>query len=211
MSKRRVDPTQSSNPPASQFECELVSLTPFVRSWARALCAGRGISDDMVQDTLERAWRGRARFEPGTNMKAWLFTILRNQINSQQRRAWRQMPWDEAMGNQIEAPPLEQEWAMQLSDTARAVAMLPRRRREALILVAAGGYTYREAGQISGLAEGTVKSRVARARASLSHILESSRPLPKRSSERAEEAQSLVLARLSALANPTAHRKAAHV
>jgi RNA polymerase sigma factor (sigma-70 family) len=211
MSKRRTDSTQSSRRTVSEFERELVALTPFVGSWSRALCARRGIADDMVQETLERAWRGRARFEPGTNMKAWLFTILRNQINSQQRRAWRQMPWDEALGNQIEAPPLEQEWVMQLSDTARAVATLPHRRRDALILVGAGGYTYREAAEISGLAEGTVKSRVARARASVSDMLEGNRSMPPRPKQRATTSESEVVAQLSALTRSQAHRKAAHV
>src|SRR5579862_8428223 len=110
MSKHQTDLTARSKSPDSQFERDLVALVPFLGSRAHALCSRTGNADDMVQDTLERAWRARSRFEPGTNMKAWLFTILRNHVHSQQRRARRQMPWDEALGNQIKAAPLEQEW-----------------------------------------------------------------------------------------------------
>jgi RNA polymerase sigma-70 factor (ECF subfamily) len=133
-------------------------------------------------------------------MKGWLFAILRNQISSQRRRAWRQTAWDELRGEQIAAPPLEQEWVMHLSDTARAVASLPYRQREAIVLVALGGFTYKQAASISGLSVGVMKSRVARARATVLDILDGSRPLAKRSAQRAREPQEQILAQLSALA-----------
>jgi RNA polymerase sigma-70 factor (ECF subfamily) len=201
----------STNSQVPQFQRELIALVPFLRALARGLCGKHGIADDMVQETLARAWRARESFKPGSNMKGWLFTILRNQISSHGRRAWRQTAWDEFLGQQIAAPPLEQEWAMHLSDIARAVANLPYRQREALILVAVGGYTYEQAATLSGLSAVIMKSRVARARAKLLDIVDGNRPLPQRRTQRATETHNQILAQLSALAQSYPHGGAAHV
>jgi RNA polymerase sigma-70 factor (ECF subfamily) len=163
----------------SQFQRDLVALIPQLRAFARMLCGKRAIAEDMAQEALAKAWRARGSFVPGTNLKAWLFTILRNEVYSHARRAWRETPWDEAEGNLIAAPANEQESAMNLSDTARALRGLPDCQREALILIAAGGLSYEDAAKVCGTPVGTVKSRVARARFALAKMLDDDKPMPR--------------------------------
>ena len=163
---------------APDFQKELIALIPNLRAFSRSLCGRRGVADDMAQEALAKAWRARARYEPGTNLKAWLFTILRNEFYSHVRRDWRQANWDAEKGERIAAPANEQDWSMELSDTARALRRLPTAQREALILVAAGGFSYEDTARISGACLGTVKSRVARARAALQEILAGDEALP---------------------------------
>jgi RNA polymerase sigma-70 factor (ECF subfamily) len=177
-----------------------VALIPHLRAFSRGLCGRNAIAEDMAQEALAKAWRARDRFEPGTNLKAWLFTILRNEFCSQARRGWRETHWDCEKGERIAAPANEQEWAMNLSDTARALGGLPDSQREALILVAAGGFSYEDAAKISGIPMGTAKSRVARARAALLKILDGDEPLPRYASARMTSASDDILAQLSALA-----------
>jgi RNA polymerase sigma-70 factor (ECF subfamily) len=159
------------------FQIELVALIPHLRAFSRMLCGKRGIADDMTQAALTNAWRARDRFEPGTNLKAWLFTILRNEFYSQMRRGWRETLWDSEKAERIAAPADQQHWAAELSDTARAMHSLPHDQREALILIGAGGMTYEEAALVCGTRVGTMKSRVARARVALRAILESAEPM----------------------------------
>ena len=132
----------------------------------------------MAQETLVKAWQSRDSFIPGTNLKAWLFTILRNQFYSDRRRAWRQAPWDQEAAERIPGGGSDQTWAAELSDTVRALRCLSDEQREALILVGAGGFSYEDAARICGCAVGTVKSRVARARKALIAILEGEDKLP---------------------------------
>jgi RNA polymerase sigma-70 factor (ECF subfamily) len=129
----------SSAQAAARFQRELVALIPHLRAFSRVLCGRRAIAEDLAQEALAKAWRARERFELGTNLKAWLFTILRNEFYSHARRAWRETHWDDDLGDNIPAPPREQEWAMELSDAARALNALPDCQREPLILVSAGG------------------------------------------------------------------------
>lgn len=166
--------------PSSDFQRDLIALIPHLRAFSRILCTRKAIAEDMAQEALAKAWRARASFEPGTNLKAWLFTILRNEIYSHARRAWRETHWEPEEGERIPSPPDEQEWALNLSDTTRALNTLPMGQREALILVGAGGFSYEEAASISGTPLGTVKSRVARARLALIDILDNAKPLPRR-------------------------------
>ena len=182
-----------------QFQRELVALIPHLRTFSRALCGRRAIAEDMAQEALAKAWRSRDRFEPGTNLKAWLFTILRNEFCSHARRGWRETHWDSYKGERIAAPANEQEWAIDLADTARALEGLSEGQREALILVGAGGFSYEDAAEICGTAMGTVKSRVARARIALLNILDGDKPLPSSSPTRAMGASDNILAQLSAL------------
>ena len=184
---------------SSQFQCELIALIPHLRTFSRALCGRRAIAEDMAQEALAKAWRSRDRFEPGTNLKAWLFTILRNEFCSHARRGWRETHWDSYKGERIAAPADEQEWAINLADTARALEGLSEGQREALILVGAGGFSYEDAAEICGTAMGTVKSRVARARIALLNILDGDKPLPPSSPTRAMGASDNILAQLSAL------------
>jgi RNA polymerase sigma-70 factor (ECF subfamily) len=164
--------------PDKQFKAGLLELIPFLRAFARSLCGNPDMADDLAQETLVKAWQSRSSFAPGTNLKAWLFTILRNQFYSDRRRAWRQAPWDQDAAERIPGAADEQAWAAQLSDTARALTSLSDEQREALILVGAGGFSYEAAAQICNCAVGTVKSRVARARKTLISMLEGSVPLP---------------------------------
>lgn len=189
--------------PADDFQKQLLALIPNLRAFSRTLCGRRGIADDMAQEALAKAWRARDRFEPGTNLKAWLFTILRNEFYSHVRRDWRQTAWNEVKGDNITAPAGEQEWSMELSDTARALRRLPETQREALILVAAGGFSYEDAARITGAQLGTVKSRVARARTALQAILNGDEVLPV--AQGPCDPLSDIMAQLSALTPPTVH------
>ncbi|HEY1612554.1 MAG TPA: sigma-70 family RNA polymerase sigma factor [Rhizomicrobium sp.] len=184
----------------SQFKAELLDLIPFLRAFARSLCGNQETADDLAQETLVKAWQARSTFAPGTNLKAWLFTILRNQFYSDRRRAWRQAPWDQDAAERIPGSSGEQTWAAELSDTARALSRLSDEQREALILVGAGGFSYEDAAAICHCAVGTVKSRVARARKSLLSVLEGEDPLPPALREAEGDAANEIMAQLDRLA-----------
>jgi RNA polymerase sigma-70 factor (ECF subfamily) len=186
--------------PDSQFKADLLDLIPFLRAFARSLCGNQETADDLAQETLVKAWQARSTFAPGTNLKAWLFTILRNQFYSDRRRAWRQAPWDQDAAERIPGSSNEQAWAAELSDTARALTCLSDEQREALILVGAGGFSYEDAAAICKCAVGTVKSRVARARKTLLAILDGEEPLPQASQPQEGDAAHEILAQLDRLA-----------
>jgi len=191
---------------SAQFQRDLLSLIPFLRAFSRSLCGERELADDLAQEALAKAWQSRDSFRPGSNLKAWLFTILRNQFYSDRRRAWRQAPWDESAVERVPAPRGEQTWAMHLSDTARALRGLPAEQREALILVGAGGFSYEDAARIANCAVGTVKSRVARARKALITSLEGQGPLSNEPRPAGGDATNEIMAQLDHLAPPdTAH------
>lgn len=195
--------SQALDTPADQeFRSELLSLIPFLRAFARSLCGDRELADDLAQDALARAWQSRESFQPGTNLKAWLFTILRNQFYSDRRRAWRQAPWDESAAERVPSAGGEQTWAVQLSDMTRALRHLPDEQREALILVGAGGFSYEDAARIANCAVGTVKSRVARARKALIAALDGSGPLPNEPRKPGRDATNEILSELDRLAPP---------
>jgi RNA polymerase sigma-70 factor, ECF subfamily len=149
---------------ATEFENGLAELMPFLRNFARSLSRNQELVDDLVQATLAQAWFSCRSFTLGTNLKAWLFTILRNEFYSYQRRAWRQLPWDAGLEETILTPPGEQQWAAELSDTIGVLRGLPDAQRKALILVGVGGFSYEDAAALLSCAVGTVKSRVGRAR-----------------------------------------------
>lgn len=192
---------RANGDPDAQFKADLLDLIPFLRAFARSLCGNQETADDLAQETLVKAWQARNMFAPGTNLKAWLFTILRNQFYSDRRRAWRQAPWDQDAAERIPGSSAEQSWAAELSDTARALSQLSDEQREALILVGAGGFSYEDAAAICHCAVGTVKSRVARARKSLLSLLEGDEPLPPSAqSGDAGDAAEEILAQLDRLA-----------
>lgn len=188
----------------AQFKRDLLDLIPFLRAFARSLCGNQETADDLAQETLVKAWQARDMFAPGTNLKAWLFTILRNQFYSDRRRAWRQAPWDQDAAERIPGSAGEQSWAAELSDTARALSCLSDEQREALILVGAGGFSYEDAARICNCAVGTVKSRVARARKSLVAILEGDDELPPAGPTSDGDAANDIMAQLDRLAPPEA-------
>lgn len=184
------------------FKTDLLELIPFLRAFARSLCGNPEMADDLAQETLVKAWQSRNTFEAGTNLKAWLFTILRNQFYSDRRRAWRQAPWDQDAAERIPGSSEEQSWAAELSDTARALRSLSDEQREALILVGAGGFSYEDAALICHCAVGTVKSRVARARKSLMSILDGEDALPSAAQSGQGDAADEIMAQLDRLAPP---------
>ncbi|MGP1274162.1 MAG: sigma-70 family RNA polymerase sigma factor [Caulobacterales bacterium] len=149
------------------FQQELTDAIPHLRAFARSLCGNASEADDLVQETLIKAWSARERFEDGSSMRAWTFRILRNHFYSERRRAWRkqeqggEIPENAAVTNE------QQSWALQLDDVRRALLDIPDEQREALVLVGAGGLSYEEAAEVCGCAVGTVKSRVSRGRAAL--------------------------------------------
>jgi RNA polymerase sigma-70 factor (ECF subfamily) len=184
----------------AEFRKGLLDLIPFLRAFSRSLCGDRELADDLAQEALAKAWQSRDTFRAGSNLKAWLFTILRNQFYSDRRRAWRQAPWDESAAERVPVAKGEQTWAVQLSDTARALRALPAEQREALILVGAGGFSYEDAASISNCAVGTVKSRVARARKALISALDGKGPLPDEPRLAGRDATNEIMAQLDRLA-----------
>lgn len=156
-----------------EFQQQLTEVLPHLRAFSRVLCGGRDLADDLVQDTLLKAWAARDRFIAGTNFKAWTFTILRNAFYSDARRARFRGEYDEAVAERVLCTPASQDGAVELSDVLRALQTLPPSYREALILVAVGSASYEEVAEFCGIALGTVKSRICRARAMLSAALES--------------------------------------
>jgi RNA polymerase sigma-70 factor (ECF subfamily) len=182
----------------SEFEAGLAKLMPFVRALAQSLTRTREVAEDLAQEALTKAWQSRGSFSPGSNLKAWLFTILRNEFYSHQRRAWRQMPLDAELAETIPGPSDEQEWAVELSYAASAMRRLPEIHREALILVA-GGFSYEDAAVLLRSPVGTVKSRVGRARKALRETLEGRTALPVESRGSVGNATNYILAQLSHL------------
>lgn len=161
--------------PGAAFALDLAELTPFLLARALSLTGKRELAEDLVQETMANAWQARQSFTPGTNLKAWLCKILRNEFYSHQRRAWRQAPWCTVFEETIPSPPGEQMSAIDLCEAACAMNGLPDPQREALILVGVCGFSYEETALLLGGTLGTVKSRVARARISLLNILQSRR------------------------------------
>lgn len=154
------------------FHAELENITPHLRAFARTLCGCRERADDLAQETLLKAWAARESYRAGTNFKAWTFTILRNQFYSEARRARFTGEYDQDMAERTLCGFGNQEHAVELADVLRALETLPSANREALILAAVGDLAYEEIAEICGIALGTVKSRICRARMMLVAALE---------------------------------------
>lgn len=165
--------------PDDEFKVQLGQVIPHLRAFGRSLSGSRDLADDLVQETLLKAWAARKRFQAGTNMRAWTFIILRNLFLSQMRRARFKGEWDELTAAKILAAPASQDKHIELADMQRALLHLPQPQREALILVGAGGFAYEEAAEICGCAVGTIKSRVARGRVALEELMSNGK-LPSR-------------------------------
>ncbi|WP_379545543.1 sigma-70 family RNA polymerase sigma factor [Qipengyuania sp. DSG2-2] len=166
----------------ADFKRELTEVVPHLRAFARGLCGRPDMADDLVQEAMMKAWAARERFEPGTSMRAWTFVILRNAYLTDMRRNRFRGEYDEGVAERILTAPAGQEEPVHLSDMHRALLTLPPERREALLLVGAGGFSYEEAANICGCAVGTIKSRVGRARSALSAMLEDG-SIPNRSTD----------------------------
>jgi RNA polymerase sigma-70 factor (ECF subfamily) len=174
------------------FKRELVGLIPHLRAFARTLCGDAASADDLAQDAMMKAWDARTSFQPGTNMKAWTFMILRNQFYSEKRRSWRSTQLDQEAAERTLVAADDPAAPIALDELRQALSSLPDEQREALILVGAGGFAYEEAAEICRCAVGTVKSRVSRARRALHGILESGGYI--RDGSPADQAMSAILA-----------------
>jgi RNA polymerase sigma-70 factor (ECF subfamily) len=151
---------------------EVVGLIPALRAFAWSLSHNGSDADDLVQDTLIKAWTNRDKFEPGTNLRAWLFTILRNTYYTNVLRRRREVRDETGEYAETLKTPPTQEWSVAMHALQVALQELPPEHREALILVGAAGLSYEEAAEICGCALGTIKSRVNRARARLLKIMD---------------------------------------
>jgi RNA polymerase sigma factor (sigma-70 family) len=168
------------------FKTQLAAVVPQLRAFGRTLSGDRDMADDLVQETLLKAWSARGRFAAGTSIRAWTFIILRNLFLSQLRRDRFRGEWDEGVAERTLLAPASQQSAIHLADLYRGLQQLSAPQREALILIGAGGFSYEEASEICGAAVGTVKSRVARGRAALLAALESN-AMPSRRGDPAGE------------------------
>src|SRR5918993_3482394 len=150
---------------------EIVAAIPKLRAFAISLTGNSDRADDLVQDTIVRAWGNIGRFERGANLNAWLFTILRNLFHSEYRKRKREVEDPDGVHAARLATRPEQGARLDFEDFQRALAKLQPDQREALLLVGAEGFSYEEAAKICNVAVGTVKSRVNRARKKLEELL----------------------------------------
>ncbi len=155
-----------------EFKSQMVALIPSLRAFARSLCGNPDMADDLAQEAMARAWKARGSFTMGTNFRAWMFMILRNIFYTTIRKNSRMTSWDPEIAERVLVEPATQHVGIELNDVQKALDKLPPVQREMLMLVAAEGVSYEEAAMIAGCAIGTVKSRVARARAALVLLLE---------------------------------------
>jgi RNA polymerase sigma-70 factor (ECF subfamily) len=174
------------------FGRDLVAMAPNMRAFAISLSRSRGEGDDIAQAALLKAWRSRASFQRGTNLKAWLFTIIRNEFYSLARKGRHVGEMSEMQWDRLEAPPSPAPALFELDALRRGLAALPIEQREAVVLIGAGGLTYDQVAAMTGHPIGTIKSRLSRGRAALAAALENI-SLP-RDDRHASEALDLLLA-----------------
>lgn len=154
------------------FRDELVAIIPSLRAFARGLCGNVTLADDLAQDAMTRAWSARASYMPGSNFRAWMYTIVRNQFYTTFRRNARMVSWDPAAAEQILVVDANQHDRLHVQDVVAALQKLPPEQREALILVGANGMSYEDAADVMGCAVGTIKSRIARGRVALAALID---------------------------------------
>lgn len=164
---QRRNPVSEESVPVKQA---MLRLIPNLRAFAVSLCGDVERADDLVQETLLKAWNHIDSFQEGTNLRAWMFTILRNTYFSDCRRRRREVEDDGSKAAELAVHPGQQGY-LDMQDFRRALNVLPPDQREALVLVGAAGFSYEEAAKISNCAVGTIKSRVNRARAKLTEML----------------------------------------
>lgn len=158
-------------PISENFRKDLIAAIPGLRAFAISLSARSDIADDLVQETLMKAWKHHQSFQPGTNMRAWLYTILRNEFYTHLRKRKREVEDVDEQYSSRASVAAEQDGHLNMADVRHALGKLPDDQREAIILVGASGCSYDEAAEICGVAVGTIKSRVNRARSKLALLL----------------------------------------
>jgi len=145
-------------------EVSIVDLIPALRAFARTFCRIPDDADDLVQETLTKGLANIDKFEPGTRMKSWLFTIMRNTYYTRVKAADRETPGLLDCVSLIPVSEAAQEWSVQSKEVHNAILKLPEHQREVLMLIGVLGISYEETAEICGCAVGTVKSRLNRAR-----------------------------------------------
>lgn len=166
---------QTCERPLSDFDGfteEMTAALPALRSFARSLCRHSDMAEDLVQETMVRAWSSRHTFLPGSNFRPWLFTILRNQFYNAVRKQGRLVTWEPEAAERLLVQEPEQEARIHLEDVEGALSQLPDNQREMLLLIAGAGMTYEEAALAADCKLGTVKSRINRGRAAIRAIIE---------------------------------------
>ena len=154
-----------------EFRRDLIGAVPNLRAFAISLAHNADRADDLVQETLMRGWNKRGRFQPGTNLHAWLFTILRNAFFAEHRKRAREVgDSDGSYAAGLTTAPVQAD-KLHLQDLQTALRRLSAHQREALLLITAEGLSYEDAAAICKCAVGTVKSRVNRARTRLAELL----------------------------------------
>ena len=168
---RPGDAAPAPRPGADPRE-EIIEHLPSLRAFALSLCRDGTLADDLVQDTLLKAWQKFHLYEPGTRLRAWLFTILRNGFYSSQRKRGREVAdADGALTEQLASKP-HHDGHLAMAELSAALDRLPAEQREALILVGALGFSVEEAAATCGCAPGTIKSRANRGRRAIAAILQ---------------------------------------
>jgi RNA polymerase sigma-70 factor (ECF subfamily) len=158
-------------PVSAQMTADILAVIPNLRAFAVSLCGNVDRADDLVQETLVKAWSKLNSFVEGTNLRAWLFTILRNLYYSEYRKRRREIAdSDGSIAARLASAPAQPSH-MDMLDFREALQHLPTDQREALILIGATGLSYEEAAGVCGCAIGTMKSRVNRARTRLAELL----------------------------------------
>ena len=157
--------------PPNNFRDDLVAEIKNLRAFAISLSGSVSLADDLVQETLLRAWSKSDKFQPGTSLRAWLFTILRNIYYSNYRKRAREVQDSEGAYARRLTVSGDQESHLDLEDFRKALTKLPAEQREVLTLVGASGLSYEEAATICQVEIGTIKSRLSRARAKLVELL----------------------------------------
>ena len=158
--------------PDKLFRDQLLALLPSLRAFARGLCRHREMADDLAQDTMMRAWSARDSYMQGSNFRAWMFMIMRNQFYTTLRKNSRMTSLDPEVAERVLVVAPAQQDGINVDDVAKALQKLPAEQREVLLLVGASGVSYEEAAEIIGCAMGTVKSRLARGRVALAQLID---------------------------------------
>lgn len=191
------------------FRDDILVIVPHLRAFARTLTRGdTALADDLVQDTIVNALQARAQFKPGTNLKAWLFTILRNRFRSvvARRHVTAEIGADDL--GELSAVPPEQESRLEVTAFKRAFRTLRPAQREVLVLAGVHGLSYERIAEICGCEIGTVKSRVCRARLQLKQLLAGELPLPPRQESAASPQPALGMTRPRAVPAARSRRAA---
>jgi len=152
------------HPATAHIDRDLVALIPALRMFARTFCKSGFDVDDLVQETLTKAIANAEKFRPGTNLKAWLFTIMRNAFYTSAKVRRREQPGYEDCVSDVLTVAQSQDWAVRGLEIRASLDALPPEQREVLVLIGILGVSYEEAAEMTGCAIGTIKSRLNRAR-----------------------------------------------